>query len=73
MKNLNSFVEKVWAELTIEGKLAAFKTMIDASHGSKMKKYQTLQQAESCSMEQLDYLAVNYAMVGDGLGVIKIK
>jgi hypothetical protein len=71
MKNLNTFVETVWGQTTPETKLEAFNKLIEASQGSKMKKHQTLQQAKSCTMQQLDSLAINYAMVGDGLGVIK--
>jgi len=71
MKNLNTFVETVWAATTPDTKLEAFTNLIAVSQATKLKKHQTLQQAGRCSMQQLDSLAINYAMVGDGLGVIK--
>lgn len=70
MVNLNDYVEKVWAETTIEGKLAAFTELVNNSHAKKEKKALTLRQAARCSMQKLDSLAVNYSMAGEGLKVL---
>lgn len=71
MKNLNNLVEIVWAQSDITTKLAAFKDLVTSSHATKIKKLQTLRQSESYSMTQLDSLAINYAMAGEGLKVLK--
>lgn len=70
MKNLNDYVEKVWAETTLEGKQAAFKELVNISQAKKEKKALTLRQAANYSMQQLDKLAVNYSLAGVGLKVI---
>jgi hypothetical protein len=69
MVNLNVYVEKVWAETTLEGKLAAFTELVNVSHAKKEKKALILRQAENCSIQKLDSLAVNYSMAGSGLKV----
>jgi hypothetical protein len=71
MKNLNNLVEIVWAQTDIATKLAAFKDLVASSHATNGKKLQTLRQSESYSMTQLDSLAINYAMAGEGLKVLK--
>ena len=70
MVNLNVYVEKVWAETTLEDKLAAFTELVNVSHAKKEKKVLTLRQAANCSMQKLDSLAVTYSMAGAGLKVI---
>lgn len=70
MKNLNDYVEKVWAETTIEGKLSAFTELVNVSQAKKEKKALTLRQAANYSMQKLDSLAINYSMAGEGLKVI---
>ena len=71
MKNLNDYVERVWAATTPEDKLSAFQELVKASHATAIKKQVTLRQALGYSMQQLDSAAINYAMAGEGLKVIK--
>ena len=71
MKNLNHYVETVWAATTPEAKLSAFQELVKASQATTAKKQMTLRQSLNYSMQQLDSLAINYAMAGEGLKVLK--
>lgn len=71
MINLNAYVERIWACETEEEKRVVFADMINASHATKAKKQQTLRQIQILPANKLDTLAVNYAMAGEGLKVIK--
>lgn len=71
MINLNTYVERIWASETEEEKRTVFTEMVNASHATKAKKQLTLRQIQALSSSKLDSLAVNYAMAGEGLKVIK--
>ena len=70
MKNLNSYVERIWECKTEEEKRVVFTEMIEASHATKIKKAQTLREIQTLPAAKLDFLAVNFAMAGEGLKVI---
>lgn len=70
MINLSSYVQDVWNATTLEDKLISFKRMIDVSHAKDKTKKLTWIQAQRCSMTQLDFLASNYSLSGDGHKVI---
>lgn len=71
MINLNAYVERIWQCETEEEKRNVFVEMVKASHATATKKSQTLLQIQSLDNDKLDSLAINYAMAGDGLKVIK--
>lgn len=71
MINLNTYVERIWASETEEEKRIVFTEMVNASHATKAKKQLTLRQIQTLPTHKLDSLAVNYAMAGEGLKVIK--
>lgn len=71
MINLNTYVERIWECETEEAKRIAFAEMVNASHATKAKKQSTLSQIQTLPSQKLDSLAVNYAMAGEGLKVIK--
>jgi hypothetical protein len=70
MKNLNTYVERIWECQTEEEKRVVFAEMVNASHATKAKKQSTLRQIQTLSCQKLDSLAINYAMAGEGLKVI---
>lgn len=70
MKNLNTYVERIWECDTAEKKRVVFVEMIKVSCASKAKKAQTLREIDNLSATKLDFLAVNFAMAGEGLKVI---
>lgn len=71
MINLNAYVERIWESETEEAKRIVFAEMVNASHATKAKKQSTIRQIQTLPAQKLDSLAVNYAMAGDGLRVIK--
>jgi hypothetical protein len=71
MINLNAYVERIWECETEEKKRSVFTEMVNASHATKAKKQLTLRQIQTLPASRLDSLAVNYAMAGEGLKVIK--
>lgn len=71
MINLNEYVERIWSAADEASKREAFTEMVNASHATKAKKLQTLKSIQSLTAQKLDSLAVNYAMAGEGLKVIK--
>jgi hypothetical protein len=70
MIDLSSYVQDVWNATTLEDKLASFKRMIDVSTAKDKTKKLTWISALKCSMTQLDFLASNYSLSGDGHKVI---
>lgn len=70
MKNLNTYVERIWECETEEEKRVVFAEMVNASHATKAKKQSTLRQIQTLPSQKLDSLAINYAMAGEGLKVI---
>ena len=71
MISLNVYVERIWRCETEEEKRVVFAEMISASHATRAKKLQTLRGIQTLNAHKLDSLAVNYAMAGEGLKVIK--
>jgi hypothetical protein len=71
MINLQEYVNKVW-EASDRGEKIKFLTqMVEASHAKKLTKLKTLRDMVHMSNTQLDFLATNYSMSGDGLKVIR--
>ena len=70
MKNLNDYVERVWAAIDREDKIKVLSEMIEASTAKKMTKIKTLRDIVHMNNTQLDFLASNYSMSGMGMKVI---
>lgn len=45
--------------------------MVEASHAKKLTKLKTLRDMAHMSATQLDFLATNYSMSGEGLKVLR--
>jgi hypothetical protein len=70
MKNLNAYVERVWAAVDREDKIKYLSEMIEASTAKKITKIKTLRDMVHMNSTQLDFLASNYSMSGMNLKVI---
>jgi hypothetical protein len=70
MINLQEYVNKVWETQDRGEKIKHLTEMINASHAKKLTKLKTLKDMVHMSNTQLDFLASNYSMSGDGLKVI---
>jgi hypothetical protein len=71
MKNLQDYVNRVWVASDREEKIKILTEMVNASHAKKMTKLKTLRDMVRMNNTQLDFLASNYSMSGDGLKVIR--
>jgi len=71
MINLQKYVNKVWETQDQGEKIKHLTEMINASHAKKLTKLKTLRDMVHMSNTQLDFLASNYSMSGDGLRVIR--
>ena len=72
MKDLQSYVQKVWDTSDIEKKKEVIHEMISFSTATQKTKVLTRLKVDKLySVDQLDQLAVNYSFSGIGLKVIK--
>jgi hypothetical protein len=71
MINLQEYVNKVWESQDRGEKIKHLSEMINASHAKKLTKIKTLRDMVHMNNTQLDFLASNYSMSGDGLKVIR--
>jgi hypothetical protein len=71
MINLQEYVNKVWESQDRGEKIKHLSEMINASHAKKLTKIKTLRDIIHMNNTQLDFLASNYSMSGDGLKVIR--
>ena len=71
MINLQDYVNKVWETQDREEKIKILSSMIEASHAKKLTKLKTLRDMAHMSATQLDFLATNYSMSGEGLKVLR--
>ncbi|NBP03531.1 MAG: hypothetical protein EBU90_26250 [Proteobacteria bacterium] len=71
MKDLQPFVDKIWAASELEEKRKICLEMIKESHATTAtKKRSQLTAMRATSPEVLDRLATNYSLAGQGLKVI---
>lgn len=70
MKNLNDYVEKVWATKDRGEKIKILSEMINVSHAKKMTKLKALQDIVHLDNVKLDSFAVNYSLSGMGMKVV---
>jgi hypothetical protein len=71
MKNLQTYVDKVWATQDREEKIKALTEMVNFSTAKKLTKIKTLRDMVHMNNTQLDFLASNYSMSGMGLKTIR--
>ena len=71
MKDLQSYVQKVWDTSDRGEKIKHLTEMVNASTAKKLTKIKTLRDMVHMSSTQLDFLASNYSFSGMGLKVIK--
>jgi hypothetical protein len=71
MINLQEYVDKVWAATDRGEKIKYLSQMVEASHAKKLTKIKTLRDMAHMSATQLDFLATNYSMSGEGLKVLR--
>jgi len=71
MINLQTYVDKVWATQDRGEKIKHLTEMVNASTAKKLTKIKTLRDMTHMSNIQLDFLATNYSMSGEGLKVIR--
>jgi len=70
MINLQTYVDKVWATSDRGEKIKHLTEMVNASHAKKLTKLKTIRDMVHMNNTQLDFLATNYSMSGEGLKVI---
>ena len=71
MKNLNDYVERVWAAIDREDKIKILSEMVEFSTAKKLTKIKTLRDMVHMNNTQLDFLASNYSMSGMNMKVIR--
>jgi hypothetical protein len=71
MKNLQTYVDKVWATQDREEKIKALTEMVNFSTAKKLTQIKTLRDMVHMNNTQLDFLASNYSMSGMGLKTIR--
>jgi hypothetical protein len=71
MKNLNAYVERVWAAVEREDKIKYLSEMVEVSTAKKLTKIKTLRDMVHMNSTQLDFLASNYSMSGMGMKVMR--
>jgi hypothetical protein len=71
MKNLNDYVERVWAAKDRDDKIKCLSEMVEASTAKKITKIKTLRDMANMNNTQLDFLASNYSMSGMNLKVLR--
>ena len=71
MINLQEYVNKVWGTQDRGDKIKHLTDMVNASTAKKLTKLKTLRDMVHMNNTQLDFLASNYSMSGDGLKVIR--
>jgi hypothetical protein len=71
MKNLNDYVERVWAAKDRGDKIKYLSEMVEASTAKKITKIKTLRDMANMNNTQLDFLASNYSMSGMNLKVLR--
>jgi hypothetical protein len=69
MKNLNDYVEKVWASSDRGEKIKFLSEMINKSHAKKSTKVLALRDIVHMNNEKLDAFAINYSFSGMGMKV----
>mgnify|MGYP006268036797 CR=1 FL=1 len=69
MRNLTNFVQAVWAAKTRQDKQIAFETLVKESHGTKETKQLNILRSKTLSAIQLDKIASNYMLSGEGMKV----
>jgi hypothetical protein len=70
MKNLNEYVEKVWAAQDRGEKIKHLSEMINISHAKKGTKILALRDIVHMNNEKLDAFAINYSLSGMGMKVL---
>jgi Na+-translocating ferredoxin:NAD+ oxidoreductase RnfC subunit len=71
MIKLQSYVDKVWAATDRVEKIKHLTEMVNASTAKKLTKIKTLRDMAHMNNTQLDFLATNYSMSGEGLKVLR--
>lgn len=70
MKNLQEYVNRVWTTGDDLEKRNALRELVNASSATRKTKVLTLLQIDKVPYAKLDFLASNYSLRGEGLGVI---
>jgi len=70
MKNLNDYVESIWATPDRGEKIKLLSEMIQASHAKKATKIKALRDIIHMNESKLDSFAVNYSLSGMGMKVL---
>jgi hypothetical protein len=71
MINLQEYVDRVWESQDRGEKIKHLTEMVNASTAKKLTKLKTLRDMVHMSATQLDFLATNYSMSGEGLKVFR--
>jgi hypothetical protein len=69
MRDLTNFVQAVWVAKTLESKRFAFENLVNESHGTKETKKLNILRSKTLSASQLDKIASNYMLSGEGMKV----
>lgn len=69
MRDLTQFVQAVWNSKTTESKKQAFEVLVNESHATSETKKINLIRSKSMSSSQLDKIASNYMLSGEGMKV----
>ena len=70
MKNLNDYVQKIWATPDRGEKIKHLSEMIDVSTAKRSTKVLALRDIVHMNNEKLDAFAINYSLSGMGMKVI---
>ncbi len=71
MKNLDDYVQRIWAEPSLSEKRELIKEMIEYSDAKPETKKLYLSKLPHIKPFKLDTFCVNYKLAGEGLGTIK--
>lgn len=69
MRNLDSYVQKVWKAETLEKKREAFKELLAVSHAKTETKVKAIRDMQTMSAKKLDSYASNFSFSGYGMKV----
>jgi hypothetical protein len=69
MRDLTQFVNAVWNAKSRDEKQSAFEILVNESHGTNETKKLNILKSKTLSGIQLDKIASNYMLSGEGLKV----